>query len=336
MMSDQFRISLKSIGKITQLPDSQKIFGALMGLLSENSGDVTTSDLVRSIREGKSELALSSLIPQGYLPTPKEYFLQRKQEADDAFPEKEIREEFKRRDFIKIESFQEMDNTHRMLEKVFPYIHLDFTQQIRTSIDSDRFDIPGLENNLYSIPGIFVTKVDKQEDEEKQQTEVVSSLVSDFNFFLTIGGSISEKKLITALETAEKERHVFILGKRASQGYNLYETVSVEKWTPPKTTNTNETLNLGMLLPCENSINYKSLRTVIRLFTSERRPFENPYGWDAHSFEMQRKIISYIAEGSVLRWNEDVAKKGHSIPSPFNKERDILFGCAFQYPIDVN
>jgi hypothetical protein len=90
-------------------------------------------------------------------------------------------------------------------------------------------------------------------------------------------------------------------------------------------------LNTGMLLP--NEIDFDN--STLKLFTSERRPFEKPGGWNQYD---KKYYISFIHEGSVIFLpdgitQEHVRRAGKSTESKFRPGRDIVFGNAFLYPI---
>ena len=70
-----YKIVLRSSGPVTQLPDSQKIFGALVTELSRMQGEDAASELVQSVYNRNIHFALSNLFPKGYLPVPQEYIL---------------------------------------------------------------------------------------------------------------------------------------------------------------------------------------------------------------------------------------------------------------------
>ena len=69
-------ISLKANGRLTQIPDSQKLFGALVYLFAEEYGEKVTTTFVQTVYS-ENRLSLSDVIPQGYLPTPHEYLMSR-------------------------------------------------------------------------------------------------------------------------------------------------------------------------------------------------------------------------------------------------------------------
>lgn len=60
-----YKVKLKALGHITQLPDSQKIFGALIYRLVENN---YTNDMIADIFENKKINQVSNVFPDGYLP----------------------------------------------------------------------------------------------------------------------------------------------------------------------------------------------------------------------------------------------------------------------------
>ena len=74
---NNYKVVLKSTGAITQLPDSQKIFGALVTELSRIKGEEAASKLVKAVYEKRMHLALSNLLPLGFLPVPQDYIVEK-------------------------------------------------------------------------------------------------------------------------------------------------------------------------------------------------------------------------------------------------------------------
>ena len=70
-------------------------------------------------------------------------------------------------------------------------------------------------------------------------------------------------------------------------------------------------------------------KSTLRLFTSERRPFTMPGGWKKDS----KYFISFIDSGSIIAFYDIIEQAGKCVRSPFNQERDIIFGNAFLYPV---
>ncbi len=70
-----YKVILKLTGPITQVPDSQKLFGALMYMFAEKYGDERAADLASAVRNKEIHLALSNIMPEGYLPAPKDYLM---------------------------------------------------------------------------------------------------------------------------------------------------------------------------------------------------------------------------------------------------------------------
>lgn len=71
----------------------------------------------------------------------------------------------------------------------------------------------------------------------------------------------------------------------------------------------------------------------MKLFTSERRPFEMMGGWDKN---LPKYYISFIGPGSIIFVCDGLESAGKCVRSPFRKSRDIVFGNAFLYPISLD
>ena len=78
-----YKILLTSIGGITQMPDSQKIFGALVYMFSDEYGTEKANKFVKDILDKKIFLALSNLLPNDYLPTPVDYLVDKLHNTDN-------------------------------------------------------------------------------------------------------------------------------------------------------------------------------------------------------------------------------------------------------------
>ena len=63
-----FEFKLKRIGEITLLPDSQKLFGFLMGKLKESYPDEKIGEFVESVERKESICMISNLFPTDYRP----------------------------------------------------------------------------------------------------------------------------------------------------------------------------------------------------------------------------------------------------------------------------
>ena len=57
---DVFEICMKLTGRLTQIPDSQKIFGSMIYHYAERNSDEQAAALVRKIREGQLYCAISN------------------------------------------------------------------------------------------------------------------------------------------------------------------------------------------------------------------------------------------------------------------------------------
>ncbi len=318
-----YKVKLVSMGTSTQLPDSQKLFGALVYMFSEKYGNEKASMLTKALLDKKIHLALSNVMPLDYLPTPQDYLIDCISEANNPDTNlKEKRNDIKKRNYIRLADLEHILKKPENCESVFPYIKLQNRQQLRASIESDRYDIPELDSKLYSVPTVDLLEISRDEEGKERKKPV-----NIFCFYLQADDSDICADLLDTLDEAASTKRTVILGKRASQGLNIFEfqdiIVQGFRHTPA-----NLFLNIGMLLPDE--IDFAS--STFKLFTSERRPFEMPGGWDK---DFTGYYISFIAEGSIISAPGGLVGAGKSIKSPFNEKRDIVFGNSFLYPISL-
>lgn len=314
-----YKIILKTAGAITQIPDSQKIFGALVTMFAKARGNEKATELVNSVYNKEIHLALSSITPLDYFPMPQDYIVDMMAknllEGENL---KKRRKEVKRRAFVRIEDLERVLQNPEKCAEIYPYIKQSDEQQLRASVESVKYGIEGLETKLYTVPVLKLQEVNKC----KEEKETVDS-VSEFCFYLQGDESEAVTLLLDIVEELLESGTSLILGKRASQGLNKYQVTAVK---PIKLSDTKYYLNLGMLLP--DKINFND--STLKLFTSERRPFSMPGGWNQNC---EKYFISFIDSGSVISLQNGVEQAGKCVPSPFNASRDIVFGNAFLYPI---
>ena len=315
-----YEIKLEVTGAMTQVPDSQKLFGALVYLFAETYGDEKATALTKSILNKKTHLALSNVMPEGYLPVPQDYLIDKLSEnSNEELDLKKVRSAIKMRSYIKSDKLQSVLDNPEKCENIYPYVKQQNLQQLRASIDSLRYDLPELDTRLYSVPTVDLCEV-SQDNDDKGQNRAVKT----FCFYLQADDRAFCFDFVNMLQSAAEENPELILGKRASQGLNRFRIKGVTERKLP-TLDSDNYLNTGMLLP--DHIDFQA--SSMRLFTSERRPFEMMGGWSEDS---PKYYISYLAQGSIIAAPEGAEKAGKSIQSPFNS-RSIVFGNAFLYPI---
>lgn len=316
-----YKVILKLNGSITQVPDSQKLFGALMYMFAERYGDERAADLVSAVMNKEIHLALSNIMPEGYLPAPKDYLMEHISKKNN--PDEDLKKKhsaIKIRNYIKSRELEHVLAEPESSEYLFPYVTQLDMQQLRASIDSVCYDIPELDTRLYSVPVVVLSEVsqDKKGGEHYRP-------VDTYCYFLQVDDSRLCSDFLEMTEDAAADQKLIILGKRASQGLNLFQFIEIKEQKGLES-EAAFYLNTGMLLP--GSIDFKN--SSIKLFTSERRPFEMTGGWRK---DAPKYYISFIEQGSVIVLHEGVRHAGKSIASPFRQNRDIVFGNAFLYPI---
>ena len=75
-MMIRYEIKLKKIGEMTTLPDSQRLFGFLINNSKKYCSEDEISAFVKGVRDYKEKCMISSILPTGYYPTPKEFIIQ--------------------------------------------------------------------------------------------------------------------------------------------------------------------------------------------------------------------------------------------------------------------
>lgn len=220
----EYKIELKLVGAMTQVPDSQKLFGALVYLFTENFGNEKATALTEAVIEKRMHLALSSVMPSGYLPTPQDYLI------DHIYTQSNIDVDLKkRRAAIKERAYIQLKNLNNLkhsesCDDVFPYVKLENLQQLRASIESTFYDIPELDTRLYSVPTVALSEIsfDKATGEHRQA-------VNTYCFYLQVDDGKLVLDLLDMLAAAVHDNSIIILGKRVSQGLNTFRFHSMEE-----------------------------------------------------------------------------------------------------------
>jgi hypothetical protein len=318
-MVQTYKVNLSLTGRLTQLPDSQKLFGALVHMYADYYSSDKASKLVAQVKEGRLHISLSNLLPEGYLPCPQRYLLDKLVELDvaDDNSKKERYKAVKKREYITGEQLIKLMESPQAASQLYPYVYTHSSQHIHASIDAARYNMPGLPPNLFSVPEMTV--FEKRGELEKE------TKVTKFTFYLAMDEGDDGQKLLHALQHAQDTNRLFFLGARASQGLNIYKITDIcaESIDYEQTT---LFLNMGMLLP--QNIDFE--KSKLQLYTSERRPYFVAEGW---SKNMSGKFISYIEAGSIIVTEDNGWRSaGKSITSPF-QPRDLVFGNAYLLPV---
>ena len=306
-----YKIKVKQEGRITQLLDSQKIFGALMHLLTNQGYSSIASEIVSEVEAGNMIFMISNLMPEGYLPVPNIEISEIKS--------KEEYKKLKARAFVSEKELLE----GKIVTEIVDFLEIEPGQSSQNYIRSEGLGIPGLKNALYSVPTIKLVR-----NKDKEQ-------IKDFCFLLSIEEENKHRmKLMELLERMAQDKTCFLLGQRASQGFNTYRTVEVEK--PKKWKQADRYLNLGMLLPNTSKsacLDYNE--SHLKLFTSERRPY---YGrFPGENFSKYENFISFIEAGSIIKLKEfNLTKISKCIDTTNilgSSFQTIIFGNSFLYPL---
>ena len=110
-----YKIGLELTGAMTQVPDSQKLFGALVYLFAERYGDGSAAKLTKAVKDKDVYLALSNVMPEGYLPTPQDYLIDHiSQKSDEKLDLKKTRAAIKLRSYIKPEALKRVTHAREM------------------------------------------------------------------------------------------------------------------------------------------------------------------------------------------------------------------------------
>jgi hypothetical protein len=301
-------IFLESQGKITQLPDSQRIFGKLIYKFSESSGYMKARKFVSLVKTKEIFCMVSNFYPKDYIFTP---FVE--------YGNKEIYKSIKDKKFIKTKNIFIDDNLNVSKLCEASYVISKKHSQQRSSLINQRDILTfGYENELFTVP--YIT----------YNTNIEGRVIKNFIFNIYIKcetkyDSLVEEFLKMINNLKEEEYHSF--GKRSSQGYNVYKVIKICD-IRNKIQEKSYYLNMGMLLPDFSAIDIQN--SVLKIYTSERRPYSQIGFWDKKNFIPY--FISFIMPGSIIKLKngKNIQNVGKCIESEYDKSKDsIIFGNSY-------
>ena len=148
-----YEIKLEKIGEMTTLPDSQRLFGFLINYSKRYCSEDEISHFVKGVREHEQKCMISSMVPTGYYPTPKEYIMQKLQRKLGKNRE-EIDEMEKKQMNLKKESasiIKELNGKNNQKKKEIKKLKSQIKQ-----IENEFNEVAGCINNL-STKNIYET-----------------------------------------------------------------------------------------------------------------------------------------------------------------------------------
>lgn len=343
-----YTIELKLVGDAMIIPDSHRILGWLAQRLTEDFSESESTQFISSILD-KRLCMISNLLPSGYYPMPKIYFLSRiariLKEKNEDISIKEKYEALKKVDYIqedelrnwirlndkdfmrnkvdKLQKYERSDGKDKLNRDNFLKIEKYFSQKCK--ISSQYYQIAGLKNELYSVPFIRLKKLGDGK----------RSYQKDYRILIKTENAILQEWL-----DYKHDGETVFLGPRSSQGFNSYKIKSIQSKKEDEVTTKLDTLylNIGRLLP-NNNINFE--QSFLTLHTSPRKPmvygnYQNKkvvLGEEDEVGTNGKDIISFIEQGSVIKLNcpGNYMDIGNSIPNPFNKQytNPIVFGNSY-------
>lgn len=328
-----YKIMLESIGKITLLPDSQKLFGFLMSKLSEHFTANEVSSFVNGVYENKTKCMISNLLPEGYMPFPASYILDRVSDNSE-----DVYKLVKKIDYIDekslvsiIEYFNSYDKTtHNKgelksvedLEKAtgskISFVSTKQSYLQKFKLESQEKSMPGLPNKSYSLP---ILEYYLNASDLKWEL---------FSFYVEVEkNSILASYIEELCKNPNNHETIYGLGSKVSHGYNTYQLKCVEKYKKDENNGRKHILiNMGMLIPQIENIDKEG--SFLEIYSSNRKSYEIS--------DNVEKVISFIAPGSVISTNNKNMNVGRCIANEYNivHRNAIIFGNSFIKRLEVD
>lgn len=311
-----YKFKLKKEGKMTIIPDSQRIFGFLTNTIKGYYDYSKISEYILDILNKKQKCMVSSLMPDGYYPFPIEYI------TDKYDIEKSTYKILKSINFIRKEELLNLLKNNMKLSKTsmekidFLEIKHEFIQKFR--IESQTRNLPGLPNVSYSLD--IITLVCREKEQE------------DFSFFVKVEENSLLKEAIGKMEKdIASGENITYLGGKASSGLNTFKVYGIKKIDDNARMSKSKTyINLGMLLPEFNKIDTEN--SFINIHVSDRKPYDIENNIE--------KAICFIRPGSIISKNNEAKDEFELVKSIHNKynllyKNAIIFGNSYLEAMEV-
>ena len=203
-----YKVQLSSLGRIIQLPDSQKIYGAILHYLNDKS-DLSVIEKILD-----SKLYISNVFPMEVLPNIYIWGEEYTSSIDDKMYE------FSNKDYKDYKSKKYITLGSKKIEVEETFRDMNNTEEI-----------------VKGSGGVFSQNIINYKKEEDGKKEIIN----DFEFYFRC----DSQDLSNTISTIIKEMKVLKLGKRSTRGMNLYEVIEIERLDIQDSSECY--LNLGML-----------------------------------------------------------------------------------------
>ena len=228
-----YKVQLSSLGRIIQLPDSQKIYGAILHYLN-GKGD---SSGIEKILDSK--LYISNVFPMEVLPNIYIWGEEYTSSIDD--------------------KMYEFSNNDYKDYKSKKYITLGSK---KIEVEETFRDMNNTEEIVKGSGGVFSQNIINYKKEEDGKKEIIN----DFEFYFRC----DSQDLSNTISTIIKEMKVLKLGKRSTRGMNLYEIIEIERLDIQDSSECY--LNLGML-GMNNLEFIDMEKSKLKIYTSKRKGY---------------------------------------------------------------
>ena len=228
-----YKVQLSSLGRIIQLPDSQKIYGAILHYLNDK-GDLSGIEKILD-----SKLYISNVFPMEVLPNIYIWGEEYTSSIDD-----------------KMYEFSNNDHKNYKSKK---YITLGSK---KIEVEETFRDMNNTEEIVKGSGGVFSQNIINYKKEEDGKKEIIN----DFEFYFRC----DSQDLSNTISTIIKEMKVLKLGKRSTRGMNLYEVIEIERLDIQDSSECY--LNLGML-GMNNLEFIDMEKSKLKIYTSKRKGY---------------------------------------------------------------
>ena len=228
-----YKVQLSSLGRILQLPDSQKIYGAILHYLNDK-GDLSGIEKILD-----SKLYISNVFPMEVLPNIYIWGEEYTSSIDD-----------------KMYEFSNNDYKNYKSKK---YITLGSK---KIEVEETFRDMNNTEEIVKGSGGVFSQNIINYKKEEDGKKEIIN----DFEFYFRC----DSQDLSNTISTIIKEMKVLKLGKRSTRGMNLYEVIEIERLDIQDSSECY--LNLGML-GMNNLEFIDMEKSKLKIYTSKRKGY---------------------------------------------------------------
>lgn len=316
-----YKLSFTAAGQLSQMPDSQKIFGALCSIISATRGKEKLEEYFQSF-EHEPLLIHSSMMIDGTMPMIKENLF------DIVEVNKTIRDQSSEKQLAVLSEFKTYKRISAVSERVFnTYLLSGETDKLKQDLlDQEILSAEdgllcfndedlSLSSAALSFYRARLDVVTEDSDEGRLFRDTAVFYPADTRFKIYVKTSMSQQEITELFSYLQ----YFAAGNKGSIGRNQFRLIDVEPVSLKGTSL--KKMVLSRYIPKEDEFSPDG--SSYELLTSNH--IANP----AHRGDISTRKISCFSEGSFMKFNEEKEYYGQVICYQAGEQKQYHYGIGF-------